>query len=78
MYRVLQKFQAGNKYCVSLQGDAMLLKNGLRLKDEMGNVFTIESIGMVHYKNIKDCERYVEVFLKGDIMNIGKHLRLIW
>ena len=52
MYKILQKFQVGNKYCVSLQGDAMLLKNGLSLKDEMGNIFIIESIGMVNYKDI--------------------------
>ncbi len=40
MYKVLQKFQVGSKCCVSLEGDAMLLKNGLNLKDEMGNIFS--------------------------------------
>ena len=77
MYKVLQKFQVGSKCCVSLEGDAMLLKNGLNLKDEMGNIFSVESIGMVNYKNIKDCERYIEVFFKGDIDNMGQYLSLM-
>ena len=77
MYKILQKFQVGSKYCVSLEGDAMLLKNGLNLKDEIGNIFSIESIGMVNYKNIKDCERYIEVFFKGDIDNMGQYLSLM-
>ena len=32
MYKVLQKFQVGSKCCVSLEGDAMLLKNGFSYK----------------------------------------------
>jgi hypothetical protein len=80
VYKVLQKFQIGDKYCISLYGDAMVLKNGQRLEDEKGNIFVIESIGMVKYGDvidIKNREKYMEVIFRGNIENIGEILRVI-
>ncbi len=77
MYKILQKFQIANRYCISVKGDARLLKNGIKLKDEKENIFIVESIGMVNYKNIKDYEKYIELFLVGDVTNIGKSLVIV-
>ena len=77
MYIIQQKFKIADKYCISVEGDAQLLKNGIRLADEKGNIFIIESIGMVNYRNIQDCKRHIELFLKGDINNIGESLMIV-
>lgn len=65
MYKVSQKFAIGTKYCISVEGDVTLLKTGLKLKDENGNIFIIESVGMVNYKekeSIKNYTRHAEIF----------------
>ena len=61
MFIIRQKFNIADKYCISVEGDSQLLKNGMRLKDENGNIFVIESIGMVNYKilmTIKKMQNY--------------------
>ena len=77
MFRILQKFKIADRYCISVEGDSQLLKNGIKLKDEKGNVFIIESIGMVSYKNVNDYKRYAELFLIGDLKNIGERLAVV-
>lgn len=34
LFNVIDKLYIGNMYCVSIEGDTMLLKNGLELTDE--------------------------------------------
>ena len=34
MFKVLDKLQVGDIYCISIEGDIQLLKNGLKLIDE--------------------------------------------
>lgn len=77
MFIIRQKFNIADKYCISVQGDSQLLKNGMRLKDENGNIYIIESIGMVSYKNINDYKKNTELFLIGDINNIGTNLIIV-
>ena len=76
MYKVLGKLRIGNKYGISLEGDSGLLKKGLELIDEKGNVYEIETIGMTHYKNVEDFHKYAEVMLCGNVENIGETLFL--
>ena len=77
MFIIRQKFNIADKYGISVEGDSQLLKNGMRLKDENGNIFVIESIGMVNYKNINDYKKNAELFLIGDIKNIGTSLIIV-
>lgn len=77
MYRILELFQIDHMYCVSIEGDISLLKNGIKLRDENGNDFIIESIGMTNYKSIKDYEKHAELFLKGNVDNIGRNLDIV-
>ena len=77
MYKVLQVFEFENRCCISVEGNIKLLKNGIRLKDENGNLFIIESVAMVNYKNIEDYKRYADLFLKGNVANIGKQLYIV-
>lgn len=77
MYRILELFQIDYIYCVPIEGDISLLKNGIKLRDENGSDFIIESIGMTNHKNIKDYEKYAELFLKGNIDNIGRYLDIV-
>ena len=74
MFKVLNKLPIGSKYCVLVEGDISLLKNGLILKDEKENVFEIETVAMTHYQNIEDFKHYAELVLIGDVENIGEHL----
>ena len=39
MFIISQKFNIADKYCISVEGDSQLLKNGMRLKDENGNKY---------------------------------------
>lgn len=73
MFKVLDKLRIGNKYIVSVEGDILLLKNGLKLIDEKGNIFEIYTIGMPHYENIKYNKNHAELVLKGDIEKMGEY-----
>ena len=77
MFKVLSKLPVGSMYCVSVEGDSLLLKNGLLLKDEKENSFKIETVAMPHYQNIKDFKHYAELVLSGDVDNIGEYLYII-
>lgn len=73
-YKVLSKLRVNNIYCVSVEGDTSLLKNGLLLKDEKDNFFKIETVAMTHYQMVDDFCKYAELVLDGDVDHIGKKL----
>lgn len=82
MYQVIDKFAVGSSYAVSLKGDAALLKNGIKLIDENGQIFEIAGVVMMHYQNDKSIlnSDQIEVLFKGNIEQIekiGKLLRII-
>ena len=77
MFKVLHKLLVGDKYCVSVEGDVLLLKNGLMLTDEKDNIFVIETIAMSEYRNINDFRYCAELVLSGDVENIGERLSLL-
>lgn len=74
MFKVLGKLPVGNIFCVSVEGDAGVLKNGLKLTGEKGNKFEVQTIGMTHYRNVEDRFHYANIVLSGDVENIGKAL----
>ena len=74
MLKVLSKLCVNNLKCVSVEGDISFLKNGLKLKDEKGNIFVIESIGMPHYTNPADYNTHAEIVISGDVKNMGSTL----
>ena len=41
MFKVLDKLHIGNMYCIAIEGDTTLLKNGLMLIDEKGNIVSV-------------------------------------
>ena len=52
----------------------------LAKKDENGNIFIIESIGMVNYRDresINNYTKHAEIILKGDIKKLGKNLEIV-
>lgn len=69
MLKVLDKLQIRDSYCVSVE-----LKNGLKLRDEKGHIFVIESIGMPHYTNPDDYKTHAELVVRGDVENMGSVL----
>lgn len=74
MFKVLDKLRLGHMYCVSVEGDIKLLKNGIKLIDEKKNIFEIKTVAMSHYQNIEKYNKYAELELCGDIENIGENL----
>ena len=50
MFKVLGKLPVGDIYCVSVEGNIQLLKNGLKLIDEKGSIFEIRTVAMSHYR----------------------------
>lgn len=76
MFKVLDKIRVGNIYGVSIVGDTNLLKKGVKLVDEKGNIYFIESIAMTHYKNIEDYRTHAELVLNGDVEKIGSTLSI--
>lgn len=77
MYKVLSKIHVGNICCVSVEGDISLLKNGLKLADEDGNIYKVETVGMTHYQNIEEHRIHAELVLKGNTDKIGETLLLV-
>lgn len=77
MLKVLDKLPVGNMYCVSVEGDVSLLKNGLKLIDEKENIFEIETVAMTCFKDIKDLRHRAELVLRGNVENIGEQLALL-
>ncbi len=76
MFKVLDRLSLPNNiHCVSIEGDIKFLEKGLKLFDEKGNIFEIESVGMTSYRNMEDFSKYAEVVLCGDVENIGTMLR---
>lgn len=57
-----------------MEGNTELLRKGLKLMDEKGNIFEIETVGMTKYQNVEDHKKYADVILYGDIDNIGSML----
>ena len=78
VFKVLGKIRIGSVYGVSVEGDSSILRKGLKLIDEKGNTFELESVGMVHYKNIniEYIHNHAEILLRGDVEHIGKTLFL--
>lgn len=76
MFRVVDCLRLGEIDCVSVEGEIGLLKNGLKLMDEKGNVFVVETVGMTHYQQVEDYQRKAELVLRGDVEHIGKCLCL--
>ena len=74
MFKVLDKLPVGNIYCVFVEGDTGSLKNGLKLTDEKGNKFEVQTVGMTHFRNVEDFLRYANIVLDGDVENIGETL----
>ena len=76
MFKVLDKLRVSDMYSVLVEGDTSLLENGLKLIDETGNVFEIETVGMTKYQNVDDYKKYANIVLCGDVENIGESLFL--
>lgn len=74
MFKVLDKLCFPNIKCVSIEGNTELLRKGLKLTDEKGNIFEIETVGMTKYQNVEDYRKYADVVLYGDIENMGSTL----
>lgn len=74
MFKVLDKLCLPNIHCVSVEGDIKILEKGVKLLDEKGNIFEIESVGMTEHRNIEDYTKYADVVLCGDVENIGTML----
>jgi hypothetical protein len=77
VYKVINKIKIGEKWSVSLEGDSSLIHNGLILIDELGNKYTIEAVALVHYKDVNDIGRKLEVMLNGHVEDIGYTLKII-
>lgn len=76
MFKVLDKLKMGKKYCISVEGEIQFLKNGIKLVDEKGNTFEIETVAMSDYQNIEDLKKRAELVLVGDIERMGDNLFL--
>lgn len=70
----MYEIRKGSLNCVSMEGNTELLRKGLKLMDEKGNIFEIETVGMTKYQNVEDHKKYADVILYGDIDNIGSML----
>lgn len=73
-YKVLNKLRVNNIYCVTVEGDTSLLKNGSILIDEKENIFKVKTVAMTHYQKVDDFWKYAELVLDGDVDQIGKKL----
>ena len=74
MFKVLNKLCLPDLNCIAIEGDTQLLRIGLRLIDEKGNIFEIETVAMTEFRNIEDHRRYANVVLRGNIENLGTTL----
>lgn len=68
------KLKVGDLYCFSVEGNIQLLRNGLQLQDEQGNIYTIETVGMPHYQSIQDHRKYAQIGIRDNGEKIGDKL----
>lgn len=76
MFKVVDRLILPNLHCISVEGDIKLLGKGIKLLDERGNSFIVESIGKTRYQNVEDYTKRAELVLCGDVENIGTILYL--
>lgn len=74
VFYVRGKLKVGDLYCISVEGNVQLLRNGLQLQDEQGNTYTIETVGMPHYQSLQDHRKYAEICIRDDVEQIGSKL----
>ena len=61
VFKVLDKLCLPDFYCVSVEGDTQLLRKGLKLIDEKGNIFAVETVAMTEYRNIENYKTLLTV-----------------
>lgn len=76
MLRVVDTLKVGNMTSVVLSGNIHSIKNGAELKDNQGNIFKIDSVGMVEHIDKKYQNDTIFVLISSDIA-IGTELELI-
>lgn len=77
MLQVRGKLKVGDLYCISVEGNVQLLRNGSQLRDEQGNTYTIETVGMPHYQSIQDYKKYAEICIRDNGEKIGDRLWML-
>lgn len=75
--RVTDKLIVGNQISVVLKGDVSSVKNGSKLVDINGNVFTVNSVGMVRYIDGETRHNELHVLISPVGIDIGQELTLM-
>ncbi len=75
--RVTDKLIVGNQISVVLKGDVSSVKNGSKLSDIHGNVFTVDSVGMVRYTDGETRRNELHALISPVGVDVGQELTLM-
>lgn len=75
--QVTDKLKVGDKISVVLTGDVSSVKNGSKLFDDKGRVYTVNSVGMVKYKNGETRNNELHALISPIEIDVGQELTLM-
>lgn len=74
MLKIVDVMKIGEMLSVIVEGDCKELKNGSKLVDNMGNVYTVESVGMARYDNPHDISKTTTLLVTPCTLEKGSEL----
>lgn len=75
--QVTDKLKVGDKISVVLTGDVLSVKNGSKLFDVKGRIYTVKSIGMVRYADGETRKNELHALIYPTEIDIGQELTLM-
>ena len=74
MLKIVDVMKIGEMLSVIVEGDCKELKNGSKLVDNMGNVYTVESVGMAIYDDPHDISKTTTLLVTPCTLEKGSEL----
>lgn len=77
MFRVLDVFKIGETLSVTLNGNGEMIRNGSKLADNNGRVYTVVSVGMTKHNNLSDISKITNVLIVPCDLEKGERLFIV-
>ena len=76
MLKVIDMLKVGNMLSVTVEGNCVGLKNGSKLIDGSGKIYTVNSIGMASFKDAHDISKFTTLLVTPNTLEKGTDLSI--
>lgn len=73
-FKILDYCKVGTKFSIMIEGNGEGLKNNDIMTDEKGNNIVIESIGMTHFSDPDNRDKFTSLLVSCNSDNLGLNL----